>query len=251
LGVNYRFFGLAATFIPINSRDKEKYGTTKRLDIQSNIYTKRFGFDIRINYHKGFYVDNAGSLSSIPIDEDYLSRPDIQSFSLGTDFFYIFNGNQFSFQSVFTNTHWQQKSAGTFFAGVRFLYFDVQGDTLLGPIGIIPINPEEYSNRINTYSMGLIGGYAYNLVIKKYFYISGAIGPSLSFVGGTSTAQNGTTIEPQQRERVGYTLRAGLGFNSKKYFAGVSVFIDDAQLQYANLQHERQLFRFFAGMRFF
>ena len=250
-GFNYKIFGLSASFIPIQAKNNGNYGNTQRLDLQANLFSKRIGIDLRTSYYKGFYIDNASQLNSNIGDEIY-KRPDISTFSFGTDMYYIFNGDEYSFRSVLTNTQWQKRSAGTFFAGLRFLYFNVEGDTILAPLGIVNnLDPNKYSKRITAYSAGVVGGYAYTFVFKKYFFISGAIGPSINVIGGNSTGLSGNNFEPRSRERLGFTLRAGTGFNSKKYFAGLSLFMDDSDLSFANLQHERQLFRLYAGIRFF
>lgn len=252
LGFNYKFIGISATFIPISAKYELKYGKTQKLDLQANFYTKEFGFDIRLDYYKGFYVGNPDNFhSSAPINNQ-LKRSDIRSLSVGTDLFYIFNSDEFSFRNTLTNNEWQKKSAGSFYTGLRFSYFSMEGDTILGPVGIMDsLNPDAFVNKINAYSAGVFGGYAYTLVIAKNYFISAAIAPTINVVGGNETKTDGRTLNLENIGRLGYTIRGGVGYNSERYFAGVSVFMDQTNLSFANIEHNRQLYRFYIGTRIF
>lgn len=252
LGFNYKFIGLSATFIPISAKRESEYGKTQKLDLQANFYTKKFGFDIRLDYYQGFYVENPQDFnSSIPIDNQ-LKRSDIQSLSIGTDLFYIFNSDEFSFRNTLTNNEWQKKSAGSFYSGIRFAYFSMEGDTILGPIGLSDsLKPNAFVKKINAYSAGVFGGYAYTLVFAENFFVSAGIAPTISILGGNETKTDGRSFNLKNIGQVGYTIRGGMGYNSERYFAGVSVFIDQTNLKFANIEHNRQLFRFYIGTRIF
>ena len=77
-GVNFRSFGLSlATKVPIFQNSEFKHGETKRIGIQSYIYSSKFTIDLLTSFLKGYYLVNSSShLSSYTKDKDY-QRPDM------------------------------------------------------------------------------------------------------------------------------------------------------------------------------
>lgn len=250
VGFNYKFIGFSAAFFPIASKNTEEYGKTQRLDLQTQILTRRIGADLRYSYYKGFYIDNAHSLNpNLPSDQTF-TRPDITSVGVNADLFYIFNGKEFSFRSLLTQNEWQKKSAGSFYTGTRFTYFSISGDSMLAPFGILDsISANQFPSEINATTLGVFGGYAYSLVFAKYFFISGAIAPVFLLANNSTNGLQGRVSN--QTGKIGLSFRAGTGFNSNRYFGGLTYFLDDTNLEFASLSHNRQLFRFYFGIRIF
>ncbi|MBD81689.1 MAG: hypothetical protein CL840_22430 [Crocinitomicaceae bacterium] len=250
LGFNYKFIGFSAAFIPIASKSSDDYGKTQRLDLQTHILTRKIGADLRFSYYKGFYVNNAYALNPNLVEGQTFKRPDITTTDVSANLFYVFNSKEFSFRSLFTQNEWQKKTAGSFYAGSRFSYFSISGDTILAPLDIYDsISSYQFPTHINAFSLGVSGGYAYTLVFAKHFFVSGAIAPIFNLVNNSSNSLGNNS--PDQIGRIGFTFRAGTGFNSTRYFGGLTYFLDETNLDFAYLNHNRQMFRFYFGMRVF
>jgi len=62
-GLSYKWLGinLSASF-PGSNRDEQTYGKTKRLDLQSNLYSRKFVVDLIFQFYRGFYVADPTSI---------------------------------------------------------------------------------------------------------------------------------------------------------------------------------------------
>lgn len=255
-GVNYKAFGLSVAFIPVGRQDRERYGRTRKLDLQGNMYTRKFGFDVRFQYYKGFYIDNPGTFAP-DLDQDSLiiKRSDISTLSLGGNIFYVFNNNQFSFKNSFTNNEWQKKSAGSFYAGNSFSIFGLNGDTIIAPTTIVDtLNPKKYFKSMDIISIGGFGGYAYTYVLAKHFFITLAMAPGFATVKIKTQNGFGETLTNNSRLAFQFNSRVGLGYNSDKFFGGLSGFWDLSTFNYnsneGNVNYTTGALRFYFGMRF-
>lgn len=236
-GVNYKAFGISLAFIPLGKRNNSKYGKTSKLDFQANMYTRKFGFDFRLQSYNGFYLSNASSINpNIGTDSIFPQRPDISTLSMGGSVFYVFNSNRFSFKNTFTNNEWQKKSSGSFFAGNNLSVFQIKADSAIAPTTIIDsINQAEYVQNFSVLSIGGFGGYAYTYVFAKHFFLTGAFAPGLATVN--IDAQNGlgeTVSTGKARIALQLKSRVGLGYNSDKLFGGVSGIWDYSSFNYGN-----------------
>ena len=122
-GFNYKWLGIGFAFnFGFVNNDNDKYGVTKRLDWQTNIYSKKFVVDFYLQYYQGYYVQNPQEVfPEWGEGDDMYIRPDIKSASLGIGAMYIFNHKKFSYKSAFLQTAIQKKSAGSFMMGGHFL----------------------------------------------------------------------------------------------------------------------------------
>ena len=233
-GVNYKSFGVSIAFIPLGKKDNHTYGNTQKLDVQTNMYTRKLGFDLRFQYYKGFYIDNASKINpTLELDTLIPLRADISTLAFGGNIFYVFNSKQFSFKNTFTNTEWQLKSAGSFYAGSSLSGFRMSADSIIGPTEIIDTLPlGEYFKSVSVLTIGGFGGYAYTYVLAEKFYISLALAPGLASV--QLKAENGLGEQITKSSRIAFQFngRMGLGYNSNKIFAGVSAFWDYSAFPY-------------------
>jgi len=255
-GVNYKSFGLSMAFIPLGKKDNETYGRTQKFDIQSNVYTRKFGFDLRFQYYKGFYIDNANKIDpDLQLDTLIPLRSDISTLAFGGNVFYVFNSKQFSFKNTFTNNEWQLKSAGSFYAGSSLSAFRMSADSIIAPTEIIDTLPKDkYFKSVTVYTIGGFGGYAYTYVFGGKFYITMALAPGLATVQLKSVNGLNEVIGNTSKIAFQFNGRMGLGYNSEKIFAGISGFWDYSAFPYGE-QEGRINFttgsiRLYFGMRF-
>jgi hypothetical protein len=257
-GVYYKWFGLGVAFdFPFINDDNHKYGETKRLDVQTNIFTRALTIDFYYQKYQGFYIENPEDYipdwdSELP----YPQRPDINSFNFGGSCLYAFRHYKFSNRAAFVQTDLQRKSAGSFLLGGFFSLFRVEGDSAFIPHQIIDqCNPDLTFNDLQVYGIGVAGGYSHTFVMWKRLYFSLTLTPGIAI-------QNYNVKYPENiPEKHGsfvagrFAARAALVYNTERLYAGVTAIDDNfsgntGKEQQNSLSYQVGVIRFFYGMRF-
>ncbi|WP_295122163.1 DUF4421 domain-containing protein [uncultured Chitinophaga sp.] len=224
VGANYELLGLNLVFnLPFINKDNDERGKTKFIDLQTHLYLRKLAIDLYGNFYKGFYIDNpAGFVPGYQSSDGYPKRGDLYHTNIGANVQYIFNDSKFSYRAAFVQNEWQKRSAGSFMAGGEIYRMSMRGDSNLIPSG----NPEFFDgNTFNKSSIfTVVGnvGYAYTLVVKQHFYLSGSLSGGL---GVNSTAMKYEDSDDKLQE-IGWqfnnTVRLAAGYNSDRYFASVT-----------------------------
>lgn len=153
-------------------------GKTKYLDLQFHSYGRKFITDVFGQFYRGFYLS---SNSSNNLSNEYYLRPDIHVNHVGTSVQYMLNHKKFSYRASFLQNEWQKKSAGTFIFGLEVYYGKVTADSTLIPT---LVNNEEASRDITElrfFEFGPNAGYAYTLILKEHFFLTGSASISLDY----------------------------------------------------------------------
>lgn len=228
VGASYRALTLnIGVGIPGLNKDQDKYGETHYFDAQANIYTQRWATNLFLQRFKGYYV---GTYTKEELgwqqDTEYPTRPDIVEYNVGVSTVHIFNNDRFSYRAAFNQDAWQRKSQGSFLAGGYLTYFHLRADSSLVPARLSGVfHPGLQLRRGGFVDLGPSIGYAYTLVIKEHVFLTG----SLVLCGGLSI-QRAVTAALEGNEvlktNAGFgwhgQLRAGAGYNSARYYAGMS-----------------------------
>ena len=255
-GFNYKWLGIgiALNFKFINN-DDDIYGDTKRLDLQMNAYGKKFVTDFTFGFYSSFYIQNSKDVLLNPkYQTEYYIRPDISSLSFGVSNLYIFNHKRFSYKAAFVSTAIQKKSAGSLYVGPQFILLSIYSDS-----SFFPKNStfEEFPSltSFSRISIGALGGYAYNFIIAKQFYISTSLGMALS-IGRQAYSVDDEVYLIKSVPSFDIMPRIAFGFNNERYYGGFSAVTKvsgfDALQQTENLGmvFNYSNYRFFFGKRF-
>lgn len=228
IGASYRALTLnIGVGIPGVNKDQDKYGQTRYLDAQANIHTKRWATNLFLQRFRGYYI------SSYTKEElgwqqgtRFPTRPDLTQFNLGASTVHIFNNDRFSYRAAFNQDAWQRRSQGSFLAGGYLTYFHLRADSSIVPSQLSNLYEGGLRMRRGGFlDLGPSAGYAYTLVIAEHFFLTGSV-----VVGAGLSAQRAATAADNGREDlktvagVGWhgQFRAGAGYNSARYYAGVS-----------------------------
>ena len=224
LGAVYSFLGINVTVkAPFLNDDNDKYGKTKKLDIQAYAFPRKVALDLYLQYYKGFYVlENGITQPYLPADRNPV-RADITTQHIGVNGSYVFNAKKFSFRAAFIQNEYQKKSAGSPLLGGGIHYNRISGDSAIIPADISYSNFFDNSgfNKAGAFSVGVHGGYAYTLVIAGHIFITGA---ALAGVGGNYSYLRDDANDVFKR-RVGLqanlAYKAAVGYNSETFYAGI------------------------------
>ncbi len=235
-GVNFRSFGLSlATRIPFIQRVDNKHGDTKKVGIQSYIYTNKFSIDLLTSFQKGYYLDNSSaSLSSYSSKIEY-QRPDISSSNIGASVNYIFNNTRFSYRAAFKDTERQKLSAGSLITGMSIYSYQTKADSAIVPR---EIDLEYFQKSRDITATGVLTfnanlGYAYSLVFLKngIFTLSYILG---SGIQNNSFDRDFVSETDRWRYSMNHSFRVGIGYWFNRYFARVGII---RSTQYTNFRY--------------
>ncbi|WP_212002797.1 DUF4421 domain-containing protein [Chitinophaga sp. HK235] len=225
VGVNYRFIGINLGFnFPFVNRRNDKYGNTRFIDLQSHIYLRKLVVDFYGQKYKGFYISNPEKIfeKEYSLQNPYPQRPDIKNLGLGMNVQYIFNDKRFSYRAPNLQNEYQKKSAGSFIVGGEFYLAKIQGDSSLIPTNFTDTtflrNEHYYKTLVATLAANI--GYAHTFVFKKHFFLSLSVTTGLG-AAKTSLHYDSGDVSHSVGLLFSNTVRASLGYNSSRYFAGV------------------------------
>jgi hypothetical protein len=187
-------------------------GDTRYLDLQAHAYPKTFVLDFFGQFYKGYHLAPQGL--GAPPDERFYVDPEMRLTKIGVFWQYLFNSDKFSFRAAFLNNEWQKRSAGSFLAGFELYGGRAISDSLLLPATIM-LDPSRNFRTLRFLEIGPNVGYAYTLVIKKHFFITGALSTNLGF--GYSQHEGNQDRNTEWGVRPNVFLRGFAGYNSEKW----------------------------------
>jgi len=255
-GFNYKWLGIGIAFnLGFINNDDDKYGRTKRLDWQTNVYTNKAVFDFYLQNYRGHYVENPDEVFSgwKSGDAPYI-RSDVVTISLGLSGMYVFNHNQFSYKAAFMQTAVQKKSAGSFILGASVFTQAIVGDSSIFPKGsdFDSLPPVRAHSAIY---FGPKAAYAYNLIVAKHFFASISLSMALE-VGKVEDLLEDNTLYSSWNPIIHFQPRVAIGYNKPKWYVGFSL-VRDSYIEGSNEEDEDFDFTFksgnyriFMGMRF-
>jgi hypothetical protein len=200
----------------LNPDNSDTKGTTKGIDLQLHLYSKKFSIDLVGQFNNGFYLNDKQFQDS---NGKYYTRPDIKVRELGVSGQYIVNHKRFSYRAALSNSDWQKKSAGSLLAGAEILGGEGIADSTMLPGGSSQDQLDQ-SQRLGFFQIGPNLGYAYTLVIHKRFYVTGSLTASLVY-------EFYNLKDEQRKERVSGVgsnnfFRAFAGYNGSRWAGGIS-----------------------------
>ena len=219
VGATYRWFTLNLAYgFPFLNPERGR-GKTRYLDLQSHIYTRNWTIDFFGQFYKGYYLNPKGLGHADP--QSYYLRPDLGISLFGLAVYNLRNGEKFSYRAAFLQSEWQKKSAGTFLFGGEIYAGSVSGDSAIVPTALATDYPQRDIWRVRFLEFGPGAGYAYTLVVKKHFFLTGAatlnmdLGLSREFKNDRSSDK--LTISPN------FIYRAVAGYNSNDWNLNFSI----------------------------
>jgi len=253
--LQHKWLGVSFMWGPKNIQE-EKKGTSTYYSFNLNSYGKTNGFDIYYTTNKGYYVDNKKVLQDLGINAPAIIRSDLHTIGAGLNAYYIFNHKKYSYRSTFIQNEIQKKSAGSFLTTVSCSYYSMGADSSV----VLNIYHREVSRESQImsgtfYSAGLMPGYAHTFVILKKFYATISISWGPLFQIQNYTIKD-SIIEQDISRKIWITrglIRAGIGYNSEKFYAGFSGVGDNYHIPLGTgnqLQYSVGNVQLFLGFRF-
>ena len=188
-------------------------GKTKGLDLQFHIFPHKWSVDLLGSFLTGYYLD-PGDNNGLSLT-NYYQRPDIKRNVVGFGLYRVPNADKFSYKAAVTQSEWQIKSAGSLLYGGEAYYGKIKGDSSLVPLKVYNNFTQAGVSDLHFFSVGIGGGYAYTLVIKENFFVSGSVVGTVD--GNFSSEATGTNKKSKFTIVPGGQFKGSVGYNSNDW----------------------------------
>ncbi|MBD0401277.1 DUF4421 domain-containing protein [Flammeovirga sp. EKP202] len=232
LGFGFTYRGLGVNIglnFPFINDDNDKYGETNKLDMRTYVYGRKVAIDVGVQFYNGFYVTDSQNLGTPNSKEPTELRGDMTVNTYGMSTLFVQNYEKFSFRAAFAQTEVQKKTAGSLLYGPYLNFVQIKADSSLIPYDI----RDKYQLKNNIVkglygSGGVMGGYAFSLIMNKRFFFTGALAVGYGLNYGNTTYETPNERINEDVWNTGFKLnsRAALGYNNRRYFIGVSAVIE-------------------------
>ena len=219
IGATYRAFTLNLAFgFGFLNRGEEQKGKTKYWENQGHVYGRKWGYDLYAQFYKGYYLYPKGLGSND--QNSYYIRPDIKFNLFGLAPFRLLNDRKFSYRAAMVQNEWQKRSAGSVLLGAEIYYGMVKADSALVPDTMATLYKQQGIHKIQFFKIGPGAGYAYTLVLRHHFFITGSLNTNFSF--GWVRETNKSSSEDCFSLTPSFYYRAAAGYNSRSWNLNVS-----------------------------
>lgn len=189
-------------------------GKNKDFEYNLNSYSNRYGFDVI--YTNANTFRGRESMGGTHYD---IEAGDVRQKMLTVNGYYAFNYRRFSFPAAFTQSQVQRRSAGSWLLSMMFLDESLKHDTDAG-MGDITLP----SSVLHTYSLGIGGGYGYNLVLPHSWLIHASLTPEVVVYNHSNLKLNGEKSKmPYRFPNFMTVARGAVVHNWEHYFAALSI----------------------------
>ena len=226
IGFTYKLLAVDLAINPgFTQKNIDLFGRTQEFNLKGSAYLKRTLFDAYLRYYKGYFLANpADNTPTWQPNMPYPQREDIQTIGWGFNYTIPFNWEKYTPKVLFVLDGKLKKSAGSFM-GISSLYFyHLKADSSIVDAAL---KPEAQINKANIALLGQLFGYSYTFVYKD-FYASAGIYPGVTFPMGAVYSEIGKQ-HPAFTANFKLMVRAGIGYNIEKWYAGAYLILDNNQ----------------------
>ncbi len=264
LVLSYKFASVRLGIRPtLSEEEKENKGNSNSFRIRIQLLFDNWSHLFEYNHDRGYYlvdsngfdlVDSNGFDQVIQDSNFHIQFPNLTSDVFFGSSFYKFNNN-YSVRAIKSQTEIQVKSAGTFFPGVSYTFYQLEGSDKIKISSDKIIFRDNY-NDTQGFNISLNAGYYYTFVFHKSWYANAYFVPGVGIDFYKTIIYSPDETLNRSFNDIFYSLQSGIGvgYNGKKIFFGAeytnrrsSVKFDDSKVQ---LQVSKDIYHVFLGYRF-
>ena len=248
--LGWRWIFLGYTF-DINSFGKGH--KSQKTEFELSIYSSMIGCDL-IYRRTGndFRIHDVNGFGDYAKEVEGRSTNGIRLQVTGANIYYVFNHKRFSYPAAFAQSTVQRRSCGSWMLGLSVTQHLMEFDYNKLPLELTsnPLHPlsENFKfNKINYMDYSISGGYGYNWVFKKNWLLNFSLMPAIGYKhtktkdfwqDDKETESLPKYLRPLHLNNFNFncTLRAGLVWNTTKYFGGLSLIVHNYNYNHSKLQ---------------
>ncbi|MDG2464175.1 MAG: DUF4421 family protein [Crocinitomicaceae bacterium] len=243
-GVSYKWFALRIGFaLKGTTRSESRFGQSTYLDIGTQFQIKKWFFELDARSFKGYAIKNATKWNDtltafLPND----IRKNTQTFNISINSWYFFNENV-NMQAIQGKTGHYEKEVRSFYLKPTFSVHGVGNEeSSVVPTELIDsLFDKTRSKLYSSIDIGLVPGYTYVNRINNWqfcaFFGLGAVAQAkfYSTVGGE---RGFLGLSPR------YDVRLYGGFSVPRYFAFLSLNLDNKSIRFTDFKYRQNYFNF-------
>ncbi|CAN5814185.1 hypothetical protein BH10BAC2_BH10BAC2_26360 [soil metagenome] len=197
--------------------DDEK-GKTKSIDLELHVYPAKWSIDVLGIRHKGLYIDPKGY--AVLNKNNFYYRPDAVMMLAGISAYRVPNNDRFSYNAAMIQSERQKKSAGSLLYGGEVYYGSIKGDSSLVPKAKENLFAQAGIDKMQFFTIGAGGGYAYTLVVKEHFFAMASLIANLdvnfSIEESSAMRNKNTAVTPS------FIYKAAIGYNNDTWIVSAN-----------------------------
>ncbi|MBS1508591.1 MAG: DUF4421 family protein [Bacteroidetes bacterium] len=252
-GAGFYIFGVGAQIVlalPTTRSSDQLYGHSDAFDLQANILGKNWGLDFFTQNYIGYYSEDKNK--PLSVSAIHPQRKDVVTWNNGVNGIYFFNKRKYSMRSTYNYYERQLRSAGSFLLSANANTFSLRGDSAIYSSSFDnAFGTGANFQRLDYSTFSAAPGYAHTFVIRKIYFIGGAFayGPAINWVH--YNLGNNPWKEDWQLNTFA-DLRISAGYNSERFFAGVTYSHQTRNIKYAGVlfSSSNDAIKFAVGYRF-
>jgi hypothetical protein len=255
---DYKWLSLSLGLLSFKASETYRKGNTTQFSVRASFSGKRIWNTNFIQLFSGFYLANpdVADKSWNALKDSFPRRPDLNTVTLFSNLHYCFNPSKFSYRAALWQLDRQEKSAGSFIAGLSYRLTLISSDSnqTLIPPSLYPDFKSEY--RIINYRQANFtfhGGYIHTFVYRKYWFLTLYFLPGISLESGYYVPEDHQNRFFRSHVTAASEFRFIVGYNGDRWFGGLSshsISFSGNQNQGISIDNNFNWSRLFVGYRF-
>jgi hypothetical protein len=256
--IDYRWLSLSLGLISFQSSDGDRKGESKQFSFRASFNGRRFWNSNFLQIFNGYYLTNpqVANPSFNSQSDFYPTRPDLKTTTFFSNLFYCFNPDKFSYRASLYQLDRQERSAGSFIAGLSLRMHRMLSDpdqTLIPNELESQFKPEYrlISQSVTNFNFNV--GYVHTLVYKHSWFLTLYFVPGISIQNSYSLSEDKQIRNQQNKATSVSEFRFILGYNGDNWYSGISSY----NISFAGkrdlgvwVDDNYSWFRMFVGYRF-
>jgi hypothetical protein len=224
---DYRWLSLSLGLFSYGAADSDKKGDTEQFNLKFSFNGRRIWNTNYIQAYQGYFQNNplVSNPNWNPQTEIYPQRPDIFNFTFFSNIAYCFRPDRFSYRAALWQLDRQEKSAGSFIAGLSYRFNLIDSDSSITMIPFSLYNDFQPNNRavsVRQSTFTFHGGYIHTFVAKKSWFCTLYFLPGIAFESGFYRPDDLRVRNFKSATTLATEFRIILGYNGLKWFGGIS-----------------------------
>lgn len=224
---DYRWLSVSLGLVSFPTTAGNRKGESSQFSLRASFNGKRIWNTNFIQYYSGFYLTNPASVQpdwNVATDT-FPQRPDVNTTTIFSNAYYCFKPEKFSYRAALWQLDRQERSAGSFLAGLSMRIFALNSDsmvTLIPPQALSLFDPQYRIIAQRTTNFSLNVGYVHTFVYNRSWFLTLYFVPGLSLQSSYYLSDDQVIRADRSQFTGSSEFRIIMGYNGEKWFAGLS-----------------------------
>jgi len=225
--LDYRWLSVSIGLLSLHPIDGKKKGNSSQFSLRASFNGRRIWNSNFLQVTQGFYQVNpkVSDPTWNSATDAYPLRPDMTSFTLFSNLLFCFKPERFSYRAALWQLERQERSAGSFIAGLSYRLSILASDTsqTLIPVSLYSqFAPEFRTVAIQQSNLSFHGGYIHSFVNKYHWFLTLYFLPGISVENGFYLPEDLLIRNYRSKISLASEFRFIVGYNGDNWYSGLS-----------------------------